>query len=159
MPAVFIGLGSNERPAERLAAAVTRLRAVDASLRISSVYRSAAAGVAAPDYWNAAVELATDLAVDELSTLLGAIETACGRTRPPRESGVCEIDLDLLLYGQRVDAARRLPRADVLRAPFVLAPLAELAPGLRHPVTGERLGDVWHKLRQTAIVERLEARV
>ena len=157
MPAVFIGLGSNERPAERLPAAVACLRAVDAALRVSSVYRSAAAGAAAPDYWNAVVELSTDLAVDDLAALLADVERAGGRTRPSRTQGICELDLDLLLYGPRVDAARRLPRADVLRAPFVLAPLAEVAPVLRHPVTGERLGDIWEKYRATAIIERIDA--
>lgn len=156
MPAVFVGLGSNERPAERLQPAVARLREVDAALRVSSVYRSAAVGVAAPDYWNAVVELSTELAVDDLVALLAEIERAGGRTRPPREPGICELDLDLLLYGPRVDAARRLPRADVLRAPYVLAPLAELAPRLRHPVTGERLGDAWQKRRDSADIERID---
>jgi 2-amino-4-hydroxy-6-hydroxymethyldihydropteridine diphosphokinase len=156
MPAVFVGLGSNERPAERLGVALARLRAVDAALRVSSVYRGAAAGAAAPDYWNAVAELSTDMGISDLAALLAEIERVGGRTRPPREQGICELDLDLLLYGQRVDAPRRLPRADVLRAPFVLAPLAELAPRLRHPVTGERLGDAWEKRRSAANLERIE---
>ena len=45
-----------------------------------------------------------------------------------------------------MDAARRLPRADVLEYPFVLAPLAEIAPDLVHPVTGVPLKDAWTKM-------------
>lgn len=156
MPAVYVGLGSNDRPAERLRAALLRLGALDAALRVSSVYRSAALGVTAPDYWNAVVELSTDVGVDGLVAVLAEMERAGGRTRPPREAGICELDLDLLLYGPRVDALRRLPRTDVLRAPFVLAPLAELAPRLRHPVTGARLGDVWDERRGSADIERID---
>jgi 2-amino-4-hydroxy-6-hydroxymethyldihydropteridine diphosphokinase len=49
----------------------------------------------------------------------------------------------LLLYGRRVDAQRRLPRCGILLRPFVLRPLADLAPDATHPLTGERFGAVW----------------
>ena len=62
---------------------------------------------------------------------------ARGPTRA--DPAVCELDLDLLLYGSRVDAERRLPRPGLFVLPFVLVPLAELAPELVHPVTGETL--------------------
>jgi 2-amino-4-hydroxy-6-hydroxymethyldihydropteridine diphosphokinase len=156
MPEVFVGLASNERPAERFQAALERLGGLGAPLRVSSVYRSAAQGVAAPDYWNAAVAFVAAARVDDLAALLAGIEHAAGRTRPSRVGGICELDLDLLLYGPRVDAGRRLPRADVLRAPFVLAPLAELAPRLRHPATGELLGEAWARRRAGAAIERVD---
>jgi 2-amino-4-hydroxy-6-hydroxymethyldihydropteridine diphosphokinase len=156
MPEVFVGLGSNESPEERLRAALERLRELDESLRVSSVYRSNASGVAAPDYWNAAVRLVTAVPFDELAVRLADIERACGRTRPPRVRGICELDLDVLLYGMRVDPARRLPRGDVLRARYVLAPLAEVAPGLHHPVTGELLGAAWERRRTGAAHERVQ---
>jgi 7,8-dihydro-6-hydroxymethylpterin-pyrophosphokinase len=49
----------------------------------------------------------------------------------------------LLLYGACVDARRRLPRPGLFTVPFILGPLAELAPELVHPVTGERCRSVW----------------
>src|SRR6185503_18064361 len=107
----------------------------------SSVYRGPAVGRPAADYLNLVVALATESSVDELRDELRAIETLAGRTRA--DAAVCELDLDLLLYGCRVDAERRLPRPGILALPFVLVPLAELAPELVHPITGQKLaGDV-----------------
>jgi 2-amino-4-hydroxy-6-hydroxymethyldihydropteridine diphosphokinase len=77
---------------------------------------------------------------------LVAIEAAGGRQRGAARATLCSLDLDLLLYGARVDAAQNLPHSDVLRRAFVLAPLAEVAPDMRHPVTGERLGRAWRRL-------------
>jgi 2-amino-4-hydroxy-6-hydroxymethyldihydropteridine diphosphokinase len=82
------------------------------------------------------IAFATGLDVDSLRDELRAIETLAGRTRV--DPAVVELDLDLLLYGCRVDAERRLPRPGLVTLPFVLVPLAELAPELPHPVTGER---------------------
>jgi 2-amino-4-hydroxy-6-hydroxymethyldihydropteridine diphosphokinase len=55
------------------------------------------------------------------------------------------LDVDLLLYGDQVihDGAVRVPREDITHYSFVLGPLAEIAPGLRHPVTGQSLTDIW----------------
>jgi 2-amino-4-hydroxy-6-hydroxymethyldihydropteridine diphosphokinase len=79
----------------------------------------------------------------ELGEILRAIERAAGRQRT--DPARCELDLDLLFYGGRVDAAQRLPRPGVLALPYVLRPLAELAPELVHPVTGERVETVWRR--------------
>ena len=136
MPEVFIGVGSNADPERRLRDALAELERRFGPVRSSSVYRSAAVGVPAADYSNLVVAFTTELSVDLLRAELRAIETLAGRSRA--HPAVCELDLDLLLYGRRVDAAQRLPRPGLLLLPFVLVPLAELAPQLVHPVTGER---------------------
>ena len=74
-----------------------------------------------------------------------------GRSRA--DPAVCELDLDLLLYGARVDAARRLPRPGLFTQPFVSVPLAELKPELRHPVTGERFADAARRVGRDALVD------
>jgi 2-amino-4-hydroxy-6-hydroxymethyldihydropteridine diphosphokinase len=134
MPEVFIAAGSNADPERRLRLALSELERRFGRLRCSSVYRGPAVGVPGADYANLVVAFETELDVDSLREELRAIETLAGRARA--DAAVCELDLDLLLYGCRVDASRRLPR--VVDQPFVTAPLAELAPGLAHPVTGER---------------------
>jgi len=136
MPEVFIGAGSNSDPERRLRGALAELTRRFGPVRSSSVYRSAAVGVPAADYSNLAVAFSTELSVDALRDELRAIEALAGRSRA--DPAVCELDLDLLLYGRRVDAVQRLPRPGLLTLPFVLVPLAELAPELAHPVTGER---------------------
>jgi 2-amino-4-hydroxy-6-hydroxymethyldihydropteridine diphosphokinase len=137
MPEAFIGAGSNADPERRLRLALAELERRFGPVRSSSVYRGPAVGVPGPDYSNLVFALTTERSVDSLRDELRAIEALAGRTRA--DAAVCELDLDLLLYGCRVDADLRLPRPGLLSLPFVLAPLAELAPDLKHPVTGERL--------------------
>ena len=136
MPEVFIGAGSNADPERRLRGALAELTRRFGPVRSSSVYRSAAVGIPAADYSNLVIAFTTELSVDSLRDELRAIEALAGRARA--DPAVCELDLDLLLYGRRVDAVQRLPRPGLLTLPFVLVPLAELAPQLVHPVTGER---------------------
>ncbi len=145
MPEVFVGAGSNAAPARGLKTAVAELERRFGHVRVSHVYRSAARGAPAADYFNLVVALTTKLAADPVHEALREIETLAGRNR--RDPAVVELDLDLLLYGERVDAERRLPRPGLFSLPFVLAPLAELAPQLVHPLTGERCDTAWRALR------------
>jgi 2-amino-4-hydroxy-6-hydroxymethyldihydropteridine diphosphokinase len=150
MPDVCVGLGSNDDPQGRLVDAVEALARELGALRRSSVYRSAAVGTPAPDYLNMAVAFRSDSGPDAVKALLMAVEAAAGRARTEPRAALVALDLDLLLYGARVDAERRLPHPDVLRRPFVLAPLAELAPDVAHPLTGEALARAWRSLEQGA---------
>jgi 2-amino-4-hydroxy-6-hydroxymethyldihydropteridine diphosphokinase len=145
MPDVFVGAGSNAAPGRALKTAAAALERQFGSLRISSVYRSAARGVRAADYLNAVIALTTELDVEAVRDALRVIEALAGRSR--RDPAVVELDLDLLLYGASVDAERRLPRPGMFRLPFVLGPLAELAPALVHPLTGERCDAAWRALQ------------
>ena len=135
MPEVFIGAGSNADPERGLRLAFAELERRFGAVRRSSSYRSAAVGVAAADYTNLVLALHTERSVDSVREELRAIEALAGRDRT--DARVCKLDLDLLLYGARVDAQRKLPRPKLFTLPFVVVPLAELAPRLPHPVTGE----------------------
>lgn len=141
---VFVGLGANLGDttaaldqAEQALAALPATRV----LAISPRYRSAPVQASGPDFLNAVVELATDLQPAPLLAALHAIEAAHGRQRPylnaPRT-----LDLDLLLYGQRVcsEAALCLPHPRLHERAFVLVPLLELAPDLQHPLLGPLQG-------------------
>jgi 2-amino-4-hydroxy-6-hydroxymethyldihydropteridine diphosphokinase len=141
MPEIFVGAGSNADPVRALREAAAELERRFGVLRCSRVYRSAAVGSPAADYLNLVVTFHTDRDVDALQEALRAIETLAGRTRV--DPAVCELDLDLLLYGACVDARLRLPRPHLFATPFVLGPLAALAPELVHPVTGERCSAAW----------------
>jgi 2-amino-4-hydroxy-6-hydroxymethyldihydropteridine diphosphokinase len=146
MAEVFVGLGSNIDPEKNLGAAIPALTAGLGRLRCSDVYRSPAFGFEGPDFLNLVVAFSSDAGPEAIDELLSAIEHAGGRVS---RGGSRTLDLDLLICGAAVDAGRRLPREDVLRYPFVLAPLAELAPALRHPVTGMAIGDAWRLLAAT----------
>jgi len=138
MPEAFVGIGSNADPERALPAALAALERRFGSVRRSSFYRSEAQGPAggAP-YWNAVAAFATELSVDELTAALARIENEAGRRRD--DPAVCALDLDLLLYGARVDGERRLPRPGFRRRSFLAVPLEELVPHLTDPLTGEPL--------------------
>lgn len=141
MPDAYVGCGSNIEPVRHLRWALAELERRFGHLECSSVYRSPAYGFDGPDFLNLVVGIRAASGADEIEGVLSALETARGRVGD--RSGSRTLDLDLLLYGERVDAGRRLPRSDILRYPFVLAPLAEIAPDLAHPVTGISMKAAW----------------
>lgn len=146
MPEVYVGFGSNVEPEAHLAEALAELTRQLGPLRCSSVYRSPPFGFEGDDFLNLVGELTCDAGPEAVDEVLSRTEYSGGRTRGPVRFAPRTLDLDLLIYGHCVDARRRLPREDVLFYPFVLAPLAELAPELRHPVTGEPLGVAWARM-------------
>ena len=138
---VFVGLGSNV--GDRLGnvrAAVAALREHDDIdvVATSSVYETDPVGPQQPDFLNAVVELATDLAAEELLRVCKQIETDVGRVHRERW-GPREIDLDLLVYGDRRIESDDLvvPHPQIAARAFVLVPLEELAPALDLPGVGD----------------------
>jgi 2-amino-4-hydroxy-6-hydroxymethyldihydropteridine diphosphokinase len=158
MPDVYVGVGSNIDAEAHLRLAVQSLSERFGELRCSDVFRSPAFGFEGEDFLNMVVGFASAAGPERVEESLSGIEYAGGRARQAARYVSRTLDLDLLLYGPMVDARLRLPREDVLRYPFVLAPLAELAPALVHPVQGMRLEDAWRRMaRGPVALQRLGA--
>ena len=139
MKTIYLSLGSNLGDREaNLRAAIERLAPPDLRvLRTSPVYETEPVDYTAQHWFlNLAVEAETSLSPMELLARIGKIERALGRVRTVAK-GPRTIDIDILLYGQTVVRSARLeiPHPRMSERRFVLAPLADLAPGLRHPVT------------------------
>lgn len=145
MTEAFVGIGSNVEPEKHVRMAVQLMRERFGTLRLSPVYRNRAVGFVSDDFLNLVAVFECDLRVDALNSALDAIELACGRERGAARFSPRTLDLDLLLYGLRVDAALKLPRKEILKYDFVLRPLAELAPEHRHPETGMTYREHWEK--------------
>jgi 2-amino-4-hydroxy-6-hydroxymethyldihydropteridine diphosphokinase len=134
MTRVYIGLGSNiDDPLDQIRRALRELDGLARVrlARVSSLYRSPPMGPAGqPDYLNAVAALDTSLGPEELLVLLQGIEEFHRRVRTGERWGPRTLDLDLLLYGDRViDTARlRVPHYGLHTRNFVLHPLAEIAP-------------------------------
>ncbi|MFO7323293.1 MAG: 2-amino-4-hydroxy-6-hydroxymethyldihydropteridine diphosphokinase [Chloroflexota bacterium] len=141
---VYVLLGSNVAPA-MLVKALERLRAVCNVRATSSLYRSPAAGRAAggPDYYNAAAHCLSDSSPVRFKEQLRAIEAALGRRRDKIEVA---IDLDIVLWGETPieygSKPWRSPSPDLLRYAFVAVPVAEIAPDLIHPETGQTMAEI-----------------
>lgn len=142
---VFVALGSNIDPEARLLQAARLLRAQFPDARFSGCYRNPAFGFDGADFLNAVARFSSDLPVPALLQVLHGIEAQCGRARDDPKWGPRAMDLDLLLYGDQVGEGPGyvLPRRDLLRRVYMLGPLAELAPQLRHPVSGDTIGALW----------------
>lgn len=136
---VYIGLGSNlANPTEQLQNAFSALAALPGSslLAASSLYTSKPLGPAdQPDYCNAVAALDTTLEPLQLLDCLQQIEQLQGRQRKAERWGPRTLDLDILLFAdQLIDLPRlQVPHYHLQERPFVLYPLAEIAPELELP--------------------------
>lgn len=158
MPRVYVAVGGNIDPEARLLRAARELRRRFPGTRFSSCYRNPAFGFDGADFYNAVAGFDTQSAVEELLPQFHAIEASCGRRRDAPKWAPRAMDIDLLLYGDTVaeTPVYRLPRPDLLRRSYMLGPLAELVPELRHPVTGRTMDDHWQELaREPHTLERL----
>lgn len=143
----YIGIGSNL--GDDLANCLEAVRLLDelGGCRVeerSSFYRTEPVGVEGQAwYLNAVVCLETERAPLHLLQGLLAIETKMGRVRKKKWDARL-IDLDLLLYGDRVinQPDLTLPHPRMHERRFVLVPIAELAPNLIHPVYGKSMCDL-----------------
>jgi 2-amino-4-hydroxy-6-hydroxymethyldihydropteridine diphosphokinase len=137
MPRAYLSIGSNlGGRAENCKIAVARLSREVKVLNISAVYETEPWGKTdQPAFMNVAVEIETQLTPHELLEVCKQIEEGMGRESGERW-GPRVIDLDVLLYeGQLVeDEDLILPHPCMHERRFVLQPLAEIAPGVSHPV-------------------------
>jgi 2-amino-4-hydroxy-6-hydroxymethyldihydropteridine diphosphokinase len=141
---IVIALGANldsqaGAPRDTLRAALRALEEENVCIRtLSPFYRTRAwPDPNDPDYVNAAAIVTTGLSPGELMALLERTETRFGRKRSVKNAPRT-LDLDIVDYDGRVEEGPPiLPHPRLRERAFVLVPLADIAPGWRHPVTGE----------------------
>ena len=139
MAVAYIALGSNlgDR-AQTLSFAIDRLGRLGTVTARSSFYETEPVGFQdQPPFLNAVVAVETDLEPFDLLRGMLAMEREFGRDRNHSVlNGPRTLDLDLLMMGNCVVASTELslPHPGLAQRRFVLAPLAEIAPLLRHPL-------------------------
>jgi 2-amino-4-hydroxy-6-hydroxymethyldihydropteridine diphosphokinase len=142
---VYLSLGSNLGDREgNLRAALDRLKPE----RVSRIYETEPMDLRAqPNFLNLAAELKTPLMPMQLLAHTQRIERELGRVRTVPK-GPRTIDIDILFYGSSVIRSAKLdvPHPRLHERRFVLAPLAELAPDLRHPVTHQTVSEMLNAL-------------
>jgi len=144
MAQVYVSVGSNIDRVENISSALQQLAMRYGELQQSSVYESDAIGFDSEPFYNMVLGFDTQLSPQAIQAELHAIEDHSGRERTTSLSART-LDLDLLLYEDQVLAEGKLllPRDDITRYAFVLAPLAEIAGCTRHPVSGIRYSEMW----------------
>jgi 2-amino-4-hydroxy-6-hydroxymethyldihydropteridine diphosphokinase len=152
---VYLSLGSNIGDRERhLREAVERLNVSDVQvLRVSPIYETEPVDYTDQRWFlNLVVEAETSLLPMQLLARTSRIERALGRIRTTPK-GPRIIDIDILLYGTATvrTAKLEIPHPRMTERRFVLAPLADLASELRHPISHKTIRELLDEVRsQTA---------
>lgn len=146
---VYLSLGSNlgDRPAN-LKSAIERLHDFGELVTVSSFYETEPVEfVAQPWFLNCVVKLDTEKMPRQLLAGILNIEREMGRQRKQKK-GPRTIDIDILLFGNSIIKSQGLtvPHPSMHERRFVLEPLAELAPELRHPVLKRTIRELCEEL-------------
>jgi len=145
MTEVYVAAGSNVEPERYLLLAAKEIARVFPGARFSAAYRNAAVGFEGEDFINFVVGFSTELSVEAVIAELQRIEGLCGRLRDAPKWAPRSMDLDILVFGDRVCdlPGLVLPRPDLLKRPYMLGPMAELAPDFVHPTRLSTMAQLW----------------
>jgi 2-amino-4-hydroxy-6-hydroxymethyldihydropteridine diphosphokinase len=159
MNLVFIALGSNIDKEKNLPLAIRLLAETCLVRGVSSAYETAPVGLFdQPNFLNAAVLVETELDAGRLKAeVLAGIENRLKRQRQTDKNAPRTIDADIILFNDQIfsyeagdGSSRQIPDPDLVEFAHVAVPVAELAPQMRHPQTGEPLRDLARRLLAAA---------
>ena len=147
MSRAWISVGSNIERERNIRGALQDLEALFGELVISPVYETEAVGFEGDAFFNLIIGIDSDRSPTELHRLMHEIEQRHGRQRGGEKFSSRTLDLDVLTYGDemRDEDSRHLPRDEILKYAFVLAPLADVAADELHPELGETYGSLWKR--------------
>lgn len=149
MPRVYIGIGSNIDRENSIRGAVRELAAHYGPLILSPVYESKAHGFEGDNFYNLVAGFDTAEPIERIKETLSSIELRFGRCRQENRFSARTLDLDLLLCDNivRHDSQINLPHPDIQYYAFVLRPLVDIAPDLRHPETKMTYTEMWNQFK------------
>lgn len=148
---VWVSVGSNIEREKNIRAALRDLREMFGELTVSPVYETEAVGFKGDAFFNLVVGFDSEFSPATLHSRMRDIEARHGRQRIGGKFAARTLDLDLLTYGDEVtdQGGKALPRDEILRYAFVLAPLADVAGDELHPQLGESYATLWARFARS----------
>jgi len=135
MVTAYLDIGSNIDREANIQSCVDQLRADFKGIVFSKAYESEAFGFEGDPFINLSARIETELGFDELNAYLKSLESKHARKRDIKKFIARTLDVDILLYGDLILQPKKdLPRKEILKFPFVLFPLAEIAGDTIHPL-------------------------
>ncbi len=152
----YISIGSNIDKDLHIPASLDALESAFGKLSISSVYESEPVGFTGDIFYNLVVGFESELEVKAVAKQLRQIELDNGRTRDCQKFSARTLDLDLILYGDLIvnDGRLQIPRDEIEHYAFVLEPLAEIAPDLKHPISSHSFAELWVQFDKTGLKQK-----
>ncbi len=147
MANIHINIGSNQNREVNISGAIDFLRLNFTIAKISDIFESPAEGFKGDKFYNLGLNATTQLNVGDVNAVLKDIEKKFGRDRSQPKFSSRLIDLDLVTYDDVVDQELNLPRDDILKYSFVLAPLAQLSGDEIHPLTKQTYQQLWQSFQ------------
>ncbi len=151
MATIYISIGSNINPTQNIQYALDDLKQTFGKLSCSTHYESKSVGFDGDNFINLVASAETEFDILAVADHLHSIEDQHGRDRSGPKFSSRTLDLDLLLYDTEVfeQGKLKIPRDEILFNAFVLRPLAELAPTLKHPIEKKMYAELWQAFDQS----------
>ncbi len=145
MTHVVLSLGSNIDREVNIRYALREIESRFGPLELSPVYETSAVGFDGPAFYTLGAGMQCDLDLPVIIEALREIESGAGRVRGSKTYDSRVLDIDVILYGDENwrDRGFNVPRDEIERFAYVLKPLADLYPDLRHPILGQTMAEMW----------------
>ena len=154
---VVITIGSNIEKERNVPEAIRLLRrAPNVTItQVSRIFESVSIGGPedAPEFFNAAVVVSTDLSYEQLRDVTRAVEDELGRVRTDDPNAPRTADLDIVYYDDLVGehGGKMIPDPDVLTEAHVALPIADAAPDLVHPIDGRTASEIAEQMEGSGV--------
>jgi len=158
MAIIYISLGSNINREYNVRQGIQALSQKFGDLTLSSLFESKAVGFNGAAFYNMVIAVKTKENVEQVAAILREIEFTYGRSVNAKKFSPRSLDLDLLLFDDLIiEKPAQLPRAEITTNAFVLWPLSQIAPTLKHPILQQSYSDLWQdydkKIQQLTIID------